>query len=37
MRAWRTPKLVIVDGALSAIQRRTLGDKLERKVIDRTG
>ncbi len=30
-------ELVIVDGALSAIQQRNLEDKLERKVIDRTG
>ena len=29
--------LVIVDGALSAIQQRNLEDKLGRKVIDRTG
>lgn len=29
--------LVIVDGALSAIQQRNLEDKLKRKVIDRTG
>ena len=29
--------LVIVDGALSAIQQRNLEDKLARKVIDRTG
>lgn len=30
-------ELVIVDGALSAIQQRSLEEKLERKVIDRTG
>ena len=30
-------ELVIVDGALSAIQQRTLEEKLKRKVIDRTG
>ena len=30
-------ELVIVDGALSAIQQRNLEDKLHRKVIDRTG
>jgi GTPase len=30
-------ELVIVDGALSAIQQRNLEDKLGRKVIDRTG
>ena len=30
-------ELVIVDGALSAIQQRNLEEKLERKVIDRTG
>lgn len=30
-------ELVIVDGALSAIQQRNLEDRLERKVIDRTG
>ena len=30
-------ELVIVDGALTAIQQRNLEDKLERKVIDRTG
>jgi GTPase len=30
-------ELVIVDGALSAIQQRNLEDKLARKVIDRTG
>jgi GTPase len=30
-------ELVIVDGALSAIQQRNLEDKLRRKVIDRTG
>ncbi|MBF5092179.1 GTPase HflX [Novosphingobium sp. NBM11] len=30
-------ELVIVDGALSAIQQRNLEDKLKRKVIDRTG
>lgn len=30
-------KLVIVDGALSAIQQRNLEDRLKRKVIDRTG
>ncbi len=29
--------LVVVDGSLSAIQQRNLEDKLERKVIDRTG
>jgi GTP-binding protein HflX len=29
--------LVVVDGALSAIQQRNLEDKLKRKVIDRTG
>jgi GTP-binding protein HflX len=29
--------LVIVDGALSAIQQRNLEDRLKRKVIDRTG
>ncbi len=29
--------LVIVDGALSAIQQRNLEEKLKRKVIDRTG
>ncbi|NTZ41666.1 GTPase HflX [Altererythrobacter sp. SALINAS58] len=30
-------ELVVVDGALSAIQQRNLEEKLERKVIDRTG
>lgn len=30
-------ELVIVDGALTPIQQRNLEDKLERKVIDRTG
>lgn len=30
-------ELVIVDGALSAIQQRNLEEKLHRKVIDRTG
>ena len=30
-------ELVIVDGALSAIQQRNLEEKLKRKVIDRTG
>ena len=30
-------ELVIVDGALSPIQQRNLEEKLERKVIDRTG
>lgn len=30
-------ELIIVDGALSAIQQRNLEDKLKRKVIDRTG
>ncbi len=30
-------ELVIIDGALSAIQQRNLEDKLKRKVIDRTG
>jgi GTP-binding protein HflX len=30
-------ELVIIDGALSAIQQRNLEDKLGRKVIDRTG
>ncbi|EGD58607.1 small GTP-binding protein domain-containing protein [Novosphingobium nitrogenifigens DSM 19370] len=30
-------ELVIVDGALSAIQQRNLEDRLKRKVIDRTG
>jgi len=30
-------ELVIVDGALSAIQQRNLEEKLRRKVIDRTG
>lgn len=30
-------ELVIVDGALSAIQQRTLEENLKRKVIDRTG
>lgn len=30
-------ELVIVDGALSAVQQRNLEDKLKRKVIDRTG
>ena len=30
-------ELVVVDGALSPIQQRNLEDKLERKVIDRTG
>ena len=30
-------ELVIVDGSLSAIQQRNLEEKLERKVIDRTG
>lgn len=30
-------ELVIVDGALTAIQQRNLEDKLKRKVIDRTG
>jgi GTP-binding protein HflX len=30
-------ELLIVDGALSAIQQRNLEDKLKRKVIDRTG
>ena len=29
--------LVIIDGALTAIQQRNLEDKLKRKVIDRTG
>ena len=29
--------LVIVDGALTAVQQRNLEDKLKRKVIDRTG
>ncbi|WP_201742424.1 GTPase HflX [Novosphingobium ovatum] len=29
--------LIIVDGALSAVQQRNLEDKLKRKVIDRTG
>ncbi|MFX4370063.1 GTPase HflX, partial [Acinetobacter baumannii] len=29
--------LVVVDGALSAIQQRNLEDALKRKVIDRTG
>ena len=29
--------LVIVDGSLSAVQQRNLEEKLERKVIDRTG
>ena len=30
-------ELVIVDGALSAVQQRNLEEKLKRKVIDRTG
>jgi len=30
-------ELVIIDGALSAIQQRNLEDRLKRKVIDRTG
>ena len=30
-------ELVVVDGALSAIQQRNLEDRLQRKVIDRTG
>ena len=30
-------ELVVVDGALSPIQQRNLEDKLQRKVIDRTG
>ena len=30
-------ELVIVDGALSAVQQRNLEEKLQRKVIDRTG
>ena len=30
-------ELVVVDGALSAVQQRNLEDKLKRKVIDRTG
>lgn len=30
-------ELVIVDGALSAIQQRNLEDRIKRKVIDRTG
>ena len=30
-------ELVVIDGALSAIQQRNLEDKLKRKVIDRTG
>ena len=30
-------ELVIVDGALTAIQQRTLEEKIKRKVIDRTG
>jgi GTP-binding protein HflX len=30
-------ELVVVDGALSAVQQRNLEDKLGRKVIDRTG
>ncbi|RVQ69773.1 GTPase HflX [Croceicoccus ponticola] len=30
-------ELVIIDGALSAIQQRNLEEKIERKVIDRTG
>jgi GTP-binding protein HflX len=30
-------ELIIVDGALSAIQQRNLEEKLKRKVIDRTG
>ena len=30
-------ELVIVDGALTAIQQRNLEEKLKRKVIDRTG
>ena len=30
-------ELVVVDGALTAIQQRNLEDKLKRKVIDRTG
>ncbi len=30
-------ELIVVDGALSAIQQRNLEEKLERKVIDRTG
>lgn len=30
-------ELIIVDGALSAIQQRTLEENLKRKVIDRTG
>jgi GTPase len=35
--AQENAELVIVDGALSAIQQRNLEDKLKRKVIDRTG
>ncbi|MCK9993133.1 MAG: hypothetical protein Dbin4_01653, partial [Alphaproteobacteria bacterium] len=30
-------ELVIVDGALSAVQQRNLEEALKRKVIDRTG
>ena len=30
-------ELIVVDGALTAIQQRNLEDKLKRKVIDRTG
>ena len=30
-------ELIVVDGALSAIQQRNLEDRLKRKVIDRTG
>lgn len=35
--AMEDAELVIVDGALSAIQQRNLEEKLKRKVIDRTG
>ncbi len=35
--AMEEAELVIVDGALSAIQQRNLEEKLKRKVIDRTG
>lgn len=35
--AMEDAELVIVDGALTAIQQRNLEDRLKRKVIDRTG
>ena len=35
--AMEEAELIIVDGVLSAIQQRNLEEKLERKVIDRTG